>query len=78
MACTGLKWIEKRRKGFDRESNKNVSMAFLQCEVTDTYNNGMNSADIADQLRSTYRFDCWMQNASGGGRFGCGGCRCFL
>jgi len=61
MACTGLKWIEKRKKVFDRESNKNVSMAFLRCEVTDTYNNGMNGVDIADQLRGTYRFDCWMQ-----------------
>jgi len=61
MACTGLKWIEKRKKVFDRESNKNVSMAFLRCEVTDTYNNGMNSVDIADQLRGTYRFDRWMR-----------------
>jgi hypothetical protein len=37
-------------------------MAFLRPEVlTDLYNNGMNNMDIADQLRGTYRFDCWMR-----------------
>ncbi len=35
-------------------------MTFLWCKVTDTYNNGMNSVDIADQLRGTYHFDRWM------------------
>ena len=61
MACTGLKWIEKRKKVFERESSTNVSMAFLRPEVTDLYNNGMNNVDIADQLRGTYRFDRWMR-----------------
>jgi hypothetical protein len=41
MACTGLKWIEKRREVFNRESNKNVSMAFLWCKVTNIYNSGI-------------------------------------
>jgi len=61
MACTGLKWIEKRKKVYDRESSQNVSMSFLRCEVTDTYNNGMNSVDVADQLRGTYHLDRWMR-----------------
>ncbi len=61
MACTGLKWIEKRKKVFDRETGTNVSMAFLHPEVTDMYNNGMNNVDIADQLRGTYRLDHWMR-----------------
>ncbi len=61
MACTGLKWIEKRKKVFKRESSTNVSMAFLQPEVTDLYNNGMNNVDIADQLQGTYRFDHWIK-----------------
>ena len=61
MACTGLKWIEKRKKVFERESSTNVSMAFLRPEVTDLYNNGMNNVDIADQLRGTYRLDRWMR-----------------
>jgi hypothetical protein len=30
IACTSLRWMEKRKKVFNRESNKNVSMAFLQ------------------------------------------------
>jgi hypothetical protein len=57
MACTSLKWIEKRKKVFKKETSSNVSMAFLRPEVTDLYNNGMNNMDIADQLRGTYRFD---------------------
>jgi hypothetical protein len=57
MACTCLKWIEKRKKVFKKETSSNVSMAFLRPEVTDLYNNGMNNMDIADQLRGTYRFD---------------------
>ncbi len=64
MACTGLKWIEKRKKVFDRETGTNVSMAFLRPEVTDMYNNGMNNVDIADQLQGTYRLDRWMRKAS--------------
>jgi len=61
MACTGLKWIEKRKKVFERESSTNVSVAFLRPEVTDLYNNGMNNVDIADQLRGTYQFNHWMR-----------------
>jgi hypothetical protein len=30
IACTSLRRMEKRKKVFNRESNKNVSMAFLQ------------------------------------------------
>jgi len=46
MACTsGLKWIEKRKKVFDKDG-----MAFLQPEVMDMYNNDMNNVDITDQL----------------------------
>jgi hypothetical protein len=41
--------------------NKNVAMSFLRTEVTDTYNNGMNNVDIADQIRNTYRIDRWMR-----------------
>ncbi len=61
MACTGLKWIEKKRRVFNKETSSNVSMAFLRPEVTDMYNNGMNNVDIADQLRGTYRLDRWMR-----------------
>lgn len=61
MACTGLKWIEKKKKVFDKSVNKNVAMSFLRTEVTDTYNNGMNNVDIADQIRNTYRIDRWMR-----------------
>ena len=60
MACTGLKWIEKWQKVFDKSVEQNVSMSFLRTEVTDTYNNGMNDVDVADQLWNTYRIDWWM------------------
>jgi hypothetical protein len=61
MSCTGLKWIEKKKKVFDKSVNKNVAMSFLRTEVTDNYNNGMNNVDIADQIRNTYRIDRWMR-----------------
>ena len=35
-------------------------MKFLCAKVNDDYSNAMNNVDIADQLRGTYRFDCWM------------------
>ena len=35
-------------------------MSFLRTEVTDTYNNGMNDVDVADQLQNTYHIDRWM------------------
>jgi len=50
MACTGLKWIEKKKKVFDSDAQKNINMSFLRPEVTVMYNNGMNNVDIADQL----------------------------
>jgi hypothetical protein len=54
MACTGLKWIEKNKKVFDSDAQKNINMSFLRPEVTVMCNNGMNNVDIADQLRGTY------------------------
>ncbi len=35
-------------------------MSFLRSEVTDSYNNGMNNVDIADQIHNTHRIDRWM------------------
>ena len=62
MACTGLKWIEKWQKVFNKSDvEQNVSMSFLQTEVTDMYNNGMNDVDVADQLWNTYRINQWMR-----------------
>ncbi len=58
MACMGLKWIEKRK--FGRAGGKTASMPFLRPEVTDMYNNGMNNADIADQLCGAYLLDHWI------------------
>jgi hypothetical protein len=60
MAFTGLKWIEKKKKTIDNRENKNVAMSFLCTEVTDQYNNGMNTVDIVDQIRNTYWIDRWM------------------
>jgi hypothetical protein len=61
MACTGLKWIEKKKKVFDSHAQRSINMSFLRPEVTDMYNNDMNNVDIADQLRGTYRLDRWMR-----------------
>ena len=59
-ACTGLNWIEKKKKAFDKEVSANVMMSFLRANINDDYNNSMNGVDVGDQLRGTYRIDKWM------------------
>jgi hypothetical protein len=47
-------WLAMSPNAFDSKGSKNVSMAFLQSEVTDLYNNGMSNIDITNQLQGTY------------------------
>jgi len=58
-SATEIKWVEKERRVYNKETQKVVSMKFLRPKIVDDYNNGMNKVDQADQLRSTYRFDLW-------------------
>ena len=53
-------------------SNQKVRMKFLQAEINDEYNNGMNHIDISDQLRNTYHLITGSAKGNGGGQSGSG------
>jgi len=57
-----IKWIEKKRKVFDKSTKRMKQMTFLRLNINDDYNYGMGGVDIADELRGSYRFDKWMRN----------------
>jgi hypothetical protein len=58
-SATEIRWVQKERRVFNKDSQKVVRMKFMQPNIVDNYNNGMNKVDQVDQLRSTYRFDHW-------------------
>ena len=47
---------------YDQSIGRMTTMKFLRLNVNDDYNYGMVSADIAEQIRWSYRFDHWLQN----------------
>ena len=66
MAVDNIKWIEKKREVYDRSIGQMATMKFLRVNVKDDYNHGMGGADIADQIRGSYRFYHWLKIISGG------------
>jgi len=56
-----IKWIEKKRMVWDKNSSTMKEGRFLRLSVNDSYNMNMNNVDIADQLRGNYRSDRWMR-----------------
>ena len=62
MATERIFWEEKKRQVFDKSRNQMTTMKFLRLNVNDEYNFGMGGADVADQLRGSYRFDHWLRN----------------
>ena len=62
MKAQSIKWEEKSRQVYDRSKGEMTTMKFLRLNVNDDYNYGMGGADIADQLRGSYRFDHWLRN----------------
>ena len=62
LCNSAIKWVQKKRKVFDKGRNLTEKIRFLRLNITDDYNNGMGQVDIADQLRGTYRFDKWLRN----------------
>jgi hypothetical protein len=56
-----VEWIVKEKKVWSDELKKKALMKYLRLNVIDDYNNNMNSTDIADQLRGSYRPDRWMR-----------------
>jgi len=55
-------WVVKKRKVWSAVHREIREMGFLRLNFIDNYNNNMNGADIADQLRNQYRLDHWMRN----------------
>ena len=52
----------KKRKVWLAVHKQIREMGHLRLNFIDDYNNNMNGADIADQLRNQYRPDHWMRN----------------
>ena len=57
-----VEWVVKKRKVWSKDAGEMKVMSFLRLNMIDDYNQFMNSTDIADQLRNTYRPDHWMRN----------------
>jgi hypothetical protein len=56
-----VEWIVKERKVWDTTIQRKAMMKYLRLNVIEDYNQHMNSTDIADQLRGSYRPDRWMR-----------------
>ena len=54
-------WVLKKRKVWLAVHREIREIGFLRLNFIDNYNNNMNSTDIADQLRGSYRPDRWMR-----------------
>ena len=57
-----VKWTVKTKRVWSKDESAMTMMRFLRLNLIDDYNSNMNSTDIADQLRNTYRPDHWMRN----------------
>jgi hypothetical protein len=55
-------WVTKKRKVWSAVHREIRTIGYLRLNFIDDYNNHMNGADIADQLRNQYRPDHWMRN----------------
>ena len=55
-------WVLKKRKVWSAVHKQIREMGHLRLNFIDDYNNNMNGADIADQLRNQYRPNHWMRN----------------
>ena len=60
-AWSELKWTKKSRKVWSKQHKKKVDVPFYRLNVLDYHNFNMNNVDIADQLKSQYRWDNWMR-----------------
>ena len=60
-AADCVEWIVKTRKVWDTAAQQRAIMKYLRLNVIEDYNHHMNSTDIADQLRGSYRPDRWMR-----------------
>ena len=61
MAAEKIYWQEKVRQVYDRTTGKMKSLKVHRLNVNHEYNFGMGGADIANQIRGSYRFDHWLR-----------------
>ena len=61
IAVERIFWREKIRAVYDKYSGAMKDITFHRLNINDDYNSGMGGADIADQIRGSYRFDHWMR-----------------
>ena len=57
-----VKWTPTKKKIYSKIEKKTVDMKFHRLNVIHMCNFGMESVDVADQLRMEYRPDRWMRN----------------
>ena len=62
MSVDNIKWTEKKIEVYDRSIGQMTTIKLLRLKVNNDYNYGMGGADIADQIRGSYRFDHWLRN----------------
>ena len=62
MISEQVKWVVKEKEVFNKATRKMEPLKFLRLNQIDTYNYGMGSVDVADQLRVFYRLDHWLRN----------------
>ena len=60
-SCTEIKWSKKEREVWHAQEQKKIKLPFYRLSMIDDYNKNMNNVDIADQLRTVYRYNRWMQ-----------------
>ena len=61
-AADCVEWKTLERKVWSTRESRKIMMKYLRLGMIDDYNNNMNSVDMADQLRGSYRPDRWMRN----------------
>ena len=61
MAAEKICWEEKKREVYDKQTGGMKEITFHRLNINDDYNYGMGGADIADQIRGSYRFDHWLR-----------------
>ena len=62
MCANRIYWQENERHVYDCQAGKMKKIKFHCLNDNNDYNFGMGGADIADQIRGSYRVDHWLRN----------------
>ena len=61
ICCENITWLKKNRRAWDKSTSTMRLSHLLRLAINGLYNMNMNNADIANQLRGSYRPDRWMR-----------------